>query len=342
MQKEMFHVSLVALPDVLTGSLLGSLDLFSSVGKDWSGMTGKIEPTTALFTAEIVSTSRDPIACFAEISIFPHQSIFDLQHTDIVYLPSIAEMPKEPLDLQYQEMFAWIWKMYQQGATICAACSGTMMMAETGLLDDREATIHTAYIETFRSRYPKVILCPNRVIVQSGAAQTLITVGGDCTWQDLVLYLINCYAGTAAAIQTASVFLIRSHLDLQIPAFASFLVNFQHHDAKVRAAQRWLTHNAHQPHAVVAACQISGLESRTFNRRFKQATGFTPIAYIQNLRIERAKVQLETNDRTIDEIGVAVGYEDSSSFRILFKRITGQTPSSYRRKFNTQHKQPNS
>jgi transcriptional regulator GlxA family with amidase domain len=333
MQKELFHVSLVALPDVLTGSLLGSLDLFSSVGKDWSGMTEKREPTTALFTAEIVSTSRDPIACFAEISIFPHQSIFDLQHTDIVYLPSIAEMPKEPLDLQYQEMFAWIWKMYQQGATICAACSGIMMMAETGLLDDREATIHTAYIETFRSRYPKVILCPNQVLVQSGQEQKLVTTGGDCTWQDLVLYLISRYAGTEAAMQTAKVFLIKWYLDPQMLSCAGFQANFQHSDAMIRVAQKWLIYNAYQPNAILGASQVAGLASQTFNRRFKKATGCTPIAYIQNLRIEGAKVKLETTENSVDDIGVAVGYNDSSSFRLLFKRITGLTPSCYRRKF---------
>jgi transcriptional regulator GlxA family with amidase domain len=337
----MFHISLVVLPNILAGSSIGALEMFRAVGFAGSDTIGT-QAATAVFKTEIVSTSQDPVVCFTGINIYPHRSIVEIQHTDIIYLPSIAQIPIQFSDSQYQQIFAWIWKMYQQGAVVCAACSGIAMMAATGLLDDREATIHSADIEIFKSHYPKVILCPNRVLVQSGAAQKLITVGGDCTYQDLVLYLINCYAGTAAAIQTASRFLIRSHLDFQIPAFAGFLVNFQHHDAKIRAAQRWLTHNAHQPHAVVAACQISGLESRTFNRRFKQATGFTPIAYIQNLRIERAKVQLETNDRTIDEIGVAVGYEDYSSFRILFKRIAGQTPSSYRRKFNTQNKQPKS
>jgi transcriptional regulator GlxA family with amidase domain len=337
----MFHISLVALPDVFAGSPIGALEMFRAVGFPSSDPIDT-QAATALFKAEIVSTSQDPVGCFAGINIDPHRSIVEIQHTDIIYLPAIAQIPRQFSGSQYQQMFAWIWKMYQQGAVVCAACSGTVMLAATGLLDDREATIHSAYLETFKNYYPKVILCPNRVIVQSGAAQTLITVGGDCTWQDLVLYLIARYAGTAAAIETASLFLIRSHLDLQIPAYAGFLVNFQHRDAKILAAQRWLTHNAHQPNAVVAACQISGLESRTFNRRFKHATGFTPIAYIQNLRIERAKVQLEKNNRSIDEIGIAVGYEDSASFRILFKRITRQTPSSYRRKFNPPNRQLNS
>jgi transcriptional regulator GlxA family with amidase domain len=157
------------------------------VGTAWLNTIAKKDPETAFFKAEIVSTFRDSVTCFAEIEILPHRAIFELQRTDIVYFPSIAELPAEPLDLQYQEMLAWICKMYQQGAAICACCSGALLMATTGLLDDREATIHVAYVEMFERRYPKVILCPNRVLVESGQERKLITAGGDWTWQDLVL-----------------------------------------------------------------------------------------------------------------------------------------------------------
>ncbi len=339
MQKEMFHVSVVALPDVFTGSLLGALEMFSSVGAAWLDTIAKKDPATAVFKAEIVSTSRNSVTCFAEIEILPHRSISELQHTDIVYFPSIAELPAEPLDLQYQEMLVWIWKMSQQGAAICACCSGALLMAATGLLDDREATIHSAYVEMFARRYPKVILCQNRVLVESGQERKLITVGGDCTWQDLVLYLISRYAGTEAADRTAKVFLIQPHLDLQMLCSAKFQTNIQHRDPQIRAAQKWLTSNFYQPNALIAAVRVAGLESRTFNRRFKKATGFTPIAYIQHLRIEQAKQQLETTDDAVDDIGMAVGYKDSSSFRLLFKRITGLTPSAYRSKYKI-HPQP--
>jgi hypothetical protein len=100
-QKEMFHVSVVALPDVFTGSLLGALEMFSSVGAAWLDTIAKEDPATAFFKAEIVSTSRDSVTCFAEIEILPHRSIVELQHTDIVYFPSIAELPAEPLDIAF-------------------------------------------------------------------------------------------------------------------------------------------------------------------------------------------------------------------------------------------------
>jgi transcriptional regulator GlxA family with amidase domain len=285
----------------------------------------------SVFKTKIVSTTRDPVACFAGINIFPHQSIFDLQNTDIIYFSPVAKLSDEILDHKNQEIMTWVRKMYQQGATVCASGSGSLILAEMGLLDGLEATTHWTYVDIYRRRYPQVILCENRTLVQTGEGQKLVTTSG--AWQDLVLYLIARYAGTEAAIQIAKIFLIQWNLDNLELSFASFQDNLQNSDALIQTAQKWLAQNFHQPNVVSAAVHVSGLTSRTFNRRFKQATGFTPIAYTQNLRIEQAKIHLEITDKPIDAIGAAVGYEDSSFFRLLFQRVTGLTPSAYRRKF---------
>ncbi|MBD2187594.1 GlxA family transcriptional regulator [Pseudanabaena mucicola] len=329
----MFHVSLVALPNVLTGSLLGALDLFSSVGIVWNGVTTQETSESIFFNAEIVGVSKEPVTCYAGVKINPHQSIFDLQHTDIIYLPSITGIFKQPLEIQYLEMLTWICQMYQKNALICTSGSGALIMAETGLLDGLEATTHDAYVDIFKKQYPKIRLCTNQALVQTGHDQRLVTVGGQSTWHDLIFYIIARYAGNEAATQTAKAFLIQWHLDDKMLAHAGFQHNLSHNDRAIQVAQKWISEHINQPNTLISASQVAGLAIRTFNRRFKAATGLTPIAYIQNLRIEQAKIQLETTDKTIDSIGITVGYEDSSSFRVLFKRITGLTPSDYRRKF---------
>ncbi len=329
----MFHISLVAFPNVLTGSLLGALDIFSSVSMVWNGSTDNAKTESIFFNAEIVGISKDPLICYAGVKINPHQSIFDLQHTDIIYLPSIIGIIEQPLEQQYLEILTWICQMYQKGALICTSGSGSLMMAETGLLDGLEATTHEAYVDIFKNQYPKVNLCANCAIVQSGHSQRLVTVGGLSTWHDLIFYIIARYAGNETATQTAKAFLIQWHLDDKMLAHAGFYNNISHNDRAIQVAQKWLSEHINQPNTLISASQVAGLAIRTFSRRFKAATGLTPIAYIQNLRIEQAKIQLETTDKTIDSIGITVGYEDSSSFRLLFRRITGLTPSDYRRKF---------
>ncbi|MEI6428939.1 MAG: helix-turn-helix domain-containing protein [Pseudanabaena sp. ELA607] len=330
----MFHVSLIALPNTLAGQVIDALDLFNAVDIIWHNLLDEKLKSARVFKAEIVSTSRDYVSCFAGINLVPHQSIYEIKHTDIIYLPSIiVASPKEILNIKYQEICAWICQMYDQGAIICSSGSGVLIMAETGLLDDVEATSHNDFIKLLQNRYPKVILVPNRLLVQSGKGQRLITVGGKYIWYDLILYLIARHAGNQIASEIAKVFSIPWHFDDQILAYASFQEHLQHDDAVIQVTQNWLANHIDHVNPITYASQIAGLSLRTFNRRFKESTGLTPIAYIQYLRIEKIKILLETTTHSIDDISLLVGYEDSSSLRLLFKRLTNMTPSEYRRKF---------
>ncbi len=233
---------------------------------------------------------------------------------------------------RYPRVVAWIRDMHRGGATVCAACTGAMLTAETGLLDGHEATVHWLSEAVFRRRHPRVRLRIDEALVVSGDGGRLITSGASTSWHDLALYLVARYVGPATAQEVARIQLFRWHHDGQ-GAFHVFAPAVDHGDAAVLAAQRWVADGFACADPVERMAASSGLAPRTFKRRFKAATTSTPIAYVQRVRVERAKRLLETSRDPIEDISWAVGYQDTASFRRLFKRLTGLTPGEYRQRF---------
>jgi transcriptional regulator GlxA family with amidase domain len=233
---------------------------------------------------------------------------------------------------RYPRIVAWIRDMHAGGATICSACSGGMLTAETGLLDGHEATVHWLSEAAFRRRHPDVTLRIDQALVVSGEGGRLVCSGAATAWHDLALYLVARHVGPATANAIARFGLMQWHRDGQA-AFQVFDPPTNHGDGAIAAAQRWIADNVAVANPVEQMVEHSGLTARTFKRRFKAATDETPIAYVQRLRVERAKRRLEHSDDSIEEISWEVGYEDPASFRRLFKRLTGLTAGEYRRRF---------
>jgi len=211
-------------------------------------------------------------------------------------------------------------------------CSGIFLLAETGLFDGKDATVHFIYARTFAATYPAVPIHPERVLIVSGSREELITSGASTTWHDMVLYLIARYAGSNAAQEVARQFALQWHHDGLSP-YIVFEGRTDHGDGDIQSAQEWLSSHFSVANPVEETIKGSKLAERTFKRRFTRATGLTPIAYVQRLRIEDAKRRLERTDASVDEISWQVGYEDSAFFRRLFKRTTGLGPGAYRKRF---------
>jgi transcriptional regulator GlxA family with amidase domain len=222
--------------------------------------------------------------------------------------------------------------MHARGALLCSACSGIFLLAETGLFNGKDATVHFSYADYFAAAYPQVTIHPERVLVISGLQEELISSGASTTWHDMVLYLIARYAGATDAQEIARLFALQWHQDGLAP-YITFEGKSDHGDAEIQAAQRWLSAHFSVASPVDEMIKRSKLAERTFKRRFTAATGLAPIAYIQRLRIEDAKRRLERTDAPVDEIGWRVGYEDAAFFRRLFKRTTGMAPRAYRKRF---------
>jgi transcriptional regulator GlxA family with amidase domain len=324
------HVSLVAIPDAVISTLTGIYDVLGSFR-----MLGRLEPSipeAPPFTVEIVATERGNVALASGVPVEAHRSVSEVRATDIIIVPSVLLGHDGWTPGRYPEIIDWAGRMHDAGALLCSACSGVFLLAETGLFNGREATVHWGYAEAFAKVFPGVPISPERVLVVSGEHEEFITSGASMTWHDLVLYLIARHVGATAAQTVARYFALQWHHDGLTP-YIVFQGRRDHGDAAIADAQAWLSTHFSIATPVEEMVRRSGLPERTFKRRFTEATGFTSIDYVQRLRIEDAKRRLERTDEPADEISWRVGYEDPAFFRRLFKRVTGMTPGTYRRRF---------
>lgn len=321
------HVSLVALPDAVVSTLAGIFDVLNAVGQ-----MNLSADAVAPFHIDIVGEARGPLMLASGVPMQVQRSIDEVVCSDIVIVPSVLLQENNWEKNRYPLLLAWLQQMHSRGAIICSACSGIFLLAETGLFDGREATVHFGYAPVFARIFPAVAVYPEQVLVVSGARDELISSGASMSWHDLVLYLIARFAGATRAQAVAHMFALQWHQDGLTP-FMIFEGKSDHGDAEILAAQQWLQQNFSSANAVEKMIEQSALAERTFKRRFTSATGLAPIAYVQRLRIEDAKRRLERTQVAIDEISWRVGYEDAAFFRRLFKRTTGLTPGAYRKRF---------
>ena len=324
-------ISLVVVPEVAAGVLYSLHEVLSFVGSGWEFLTGW-SPGRLRFVPQLVGSNCSAFRNPAGLPIVPEASFADVHQTDIVIVPDLVVARDEDTHGRWPEAIAWIKEQHAGGALVCSVCTGSLLLAESDLLDGVEATCHWAIADLIRDNYPRVELRPERVLVAGGPEHRLITAGASASWSDLVLYLVARYGGEEEARRTAKLFLFGDRSDGQLP-FAARVRPRQHDDAAIAQAQLWIAENYATANPVSEMTRISGLTPRTFKRRFETATGYAPLDYVQSLRIEEAKQMLEASDKAIDDIAEDVGYVEPAAFRRLFKRATGLSPLQYRQRF---------
>ncbi|MGH2599777.1 MAG: GlxA family transcriptional regulator [Dehalococcoidia bacterium] len=322
------HVSLVAIPESLAFPLTGIYETLQILGQMGSG---DIDGPT--FKVEIVGREQCTLQLATGLPITVQRDFRDVERTDVVIATSMnAGEHNEWVTGRHPEAVTWLRAMHRRGAVLCSSCTGVLLLAETGLLEGLDATIHWAYAPTFRRNFPGVRLQLREVLLTGGARREFVMAGATSSWQDLVLYLVTRCTGPDAAQAIGKFMLFQWHADTQAP-YVSFVPPTDHGDAVIREIQGWLAGQASSGGPLEELVKRSGLSETTFKRRFKHATGYSPLHYVQHLRVEEAKRRLERTDTPIDEISWQVGYENPAFFRRLFKRTTRLTPGEYRRKF---------
>jgi len=304
----------------------------AATGTLWQELVGE-EQHASLIRPSIVALSGDPFRCGNNIPVNPDISLNDNPTADVIILLEMWLAPDDDMEGRYPELIDWICRQYRSGSTIYSACSGSVLLAATGLLDGREATSHWGYENLFRTRFPKVQFNADPNLVFADQTGRIVTAGGTTSWHDLAIHIISRHCSPGEALRVAKVYLLKWHTEGQLP-YTSLIRRQSHADSVVRHAEDWLSDHLAEPSVVTAAVENSRIPERTFKRRFRAATGTTLIGYVQNLRVEEAKRQLETDQTSSEEIAVAVGYENTAFFRRLFKRSTGLTPGQYRRMFS--------
>lgn len=224
---------------------------------------------------------------------------------------------------------AWMRAQHLGGATLCSVCAGAFVLAETGLIDGRRATTHWAFARQLAQRFPKVHLADEHMVVDEG---DIITAGGILAWADLGLTLVDRLLGPATMLATARFLLVEPPQQDQ-RRFAQFVPRFDHRDAAVRAVQHHIHAHAASMEGVADLAGMAGMTGRTFLRRFSAATGFTPVEYLQQVRVSKAREALERTLAPVDRIAWDVGYSDPAAFRRVFQKLTGLPPAAYRQQF---------
>jgi len=324
-------VCLVAVPEVATGVLHGLFEVLSYVGSGWEMLTGW-PPGPKRFAPKIVAESRDMFENVVGVPIAPHLTFAEVRRADIVIVPDLAIGRNEDIGGRWPAATTWLREQHGAGALVCSVCTGSLMLAESGLLEGAEATCHWAAVDQFRTGYPDVRLHPERVLVAAGQGHRLVTSGANASWTDVALYLVARFCGEDEARRTAKLFLFGDRSSGQLP-FAARVRPRQHSDAAIAEAQTWIADNYAQSNPVAGMTEASGLTARTFKRRFEAVTGYAPLDYVLSLRMEEAKQVLETSDMPIDATAAEVGYSEPAAFRRVFKRATGISPLHYRQKF---------
>ena len=321
----MKKVTILGSHNTMATTIFGPMDILNQAGRLWNRVTHS--PPTPYFDVTIASANGKPIRSVNNIQIQPHCGITDVIHTDLIIISSATYIDR--ILEEDPELIPWLCHHYENGAHVASICTGAFLLAETGLLNGKSATLHWGFADMFRKRYPQVELDHDRMFIDHGR---LYCSAGVSAGMDLTLYLVEKFCGRRAAVASAKTMVLDMGREKQTP-YESFLAPMAHGDPLIAKAQKWMEKHQTEHIDYERLAKKFRISRRSLERRFKQAVGITPLGYLQKLRVEFAKRLLEEGTQTFNEITYQVGYEDVSFFRKIFIRLTGLRPREYQQRF---------
>ena len=310
-------------------SIVGAFKLFTRANQYWKNSENNPNKGKELFTIQLAGISEKVELYDGLFSVKPHIHISALTKTDLIIIPSLNHNYQKALKGN-QLLVDWIEKQYKQGAAVASICTGAFLLSASGLLDGKSCSTHWSAAESFRTMFPKVNLQTDKLITDENG---IYTNGGAYSFLNLLIYLIEKYYDRQTAIYCSKVFQIEMDRNSQ-SAFSIFTGQKQHGDDMVQQAQQFIEDNVDEKISIEEMSSSFAVSRRSFDRRFKKATGNTPLEYAQRVKIESAKKALESTRKTVNEVMYEVGYSDVKAFREVFRKITGTSPIDYRSKYN--------
>lgn len=285
-----------------------------------------------LFDVHLVGYHRELRMKGGLFAVYPDSLTRDVEKTDLIIIPSVHGDKQKVIE-NNQNLLDWIVFQYQGGASVASLCIGAFLLAGTGLLNGRTCTTHWEMAEEFRTMFPAVSLVEDKILTDDS---NIYTSGGAYSWLNLILYLIEKYAGREIAVICSKGFQIDIQRNSQSP-FIIFSGQKDHEDITVRTAQEFIERNSHNRISIEELASMLAISRRNLERRFKKATGNTTMEYIQRVKIEAVKKNLESSRLGIFEVMDKVGYTDPKAFRTVFKKVTGLSPVQYRNRYNREY-----
>jgi transcriptional regulator GlxA family with amidase domain len=325
-RRQVLDVTVVLLEGGYASTAIGPIEVFYSAGLTWNWLHGQRERPR--FRVRTASIDGRYVTGLCGLKLQPQYALRDIRHTDIIVLQApgwdvLAPVTRNPT------LIAWLRRWHARGAYVAGICTGVASLAEAGILDGRQATTHWGVADILRERYPKVRWRTDQFLTED---RGIFCSGGIYASLDLSLYLVEKFCGHEVAVQCAKSLLISMPRSRQ-SGYAVTPLSRPHSDDRIREAEEYLQQHFARGVPIGALAERIGMSPRNLIRRFKDATGRLPGAYVQLLRVTAAREMLEHGGAAIQEICRKIGYEDIAFFRALFKRHTGMTPAEYRDRF---------
>lgn len=320
----MKHISILVPEGAILGSLEGTRQLFTQVNEFF-----KAKGESPIFKVQLVGLLRETQLTGGLFTVHTDAVLEEVKKTDLIVIPAIDGDMQQALKAN-SDFIPWIVQQYKSGAEVASLCLGAFLLASTGLLKGRKCATHWMAENAFRNMFPDVHLVTEKIITDE---QGIYSSGGAFSYLNLILYLIEKYAGRDIAVLSAKVFAIEIERNSQL-SFTIFQGQKEHDDEPVKKAQEFIEDNFRHKIMVDELAAMLAIGRRKLERRFKKATSNTLIEYIQRVKIEAAKKSFESDRKNINEVMYDVGYSDTKAFRTVFKKITGMSPIGYRNKYN--------
>jgi transcriptional regulator GlxA family with amidase domain len=320
----MKHISILVPKSAVLGSIEGPRQVFTEANK-FLKQIGR----PAFFKVQLVGLSKEIPAAGGKYTVNTDALIKDVAKTDLIIIPALDGDLAKVVEENYQ-FIPWVISQYKAGAEVASLCLGAFMLASTGLVTGKSCATHWLAANAFKKMFPDVNLVEDRIITDE---QGIYTSGGAFSYLNLILYLIEKYAGRDVAVFMSKAFQIDIERRSQ-SQFAMFNGQKEHEDDAIKKAQEFIENNISDRITVDQLANMFAIGRRNLERRFKKATSNTVVEYMQRVKIEAAKKSLESSRENVNEVMYNVGYTDPKAFRITFKRITGLSPIQYRNKYN--------
>jgi transcriptional regulator GlxA family with amidase domain len=319
----MVNVVIAALTGTASIGTAGLMDALNKADLAYARAAGGAVPR--MFDVRLAGLERGSVTCRDGVSLHPASTAAEVAAPDLVVVPGLDDDLAESFEAN-RGWVPWLKGWHAAGSRIAGSCTGAFLIADAGLLDGKPATTHWMFADELRRRYPSVHVTAERMIVDTG---DVITSGGATAFLNLVLYLVERFAGHDRANLAAKMLLVDGHRPSQRP-YVAFGRERSHGDMIVHQIQQHIDLHLGEPLRIPDLASRFGLSERTLSRRFASATGQGPRAYLQQVRIQHAMRLLETDSDPIDQVRRRVGYDDPAAFRRVFKEATGLSPSGYR------------
>jgi transcriptional regulator GlxA family with amidase domain len=319
----MRHVSILLLYNTNIGGLENARQGFDKAN-EYLINKGK----GPVFRIDIVGHTKEVHLDNGMYTVYAGKVIDEIKKTDIIIIPPLRGDIPQAME-KNSPFLPWIVRRHKEGAEVASLCVGAFLLGHTGLLNDKNCVTHWHAAHSLRTLFPNINVVTDKILTDENG---IYTSGGAFSAANLVLYIIEKYAGREVAIYCGKFFQIDIDRSSQTP-FVIFSGQKDHGDTTIKQAQEYIETHFSDKIKVDQLCDMLGVGRRSFERRFKKATSNTVVEYMQRVKTEAAKKQLESGQKTVNEVMYEVGYSDIKAFRDVFRGYTGMTPVEYRKRY---------